>query len=134
MSEQVAKRLLDHCLSDWKRHAVKLRHENAGVAFEQVRKRIKWYMPLAHFSACAYFDYCDSRHLAQLWDSMAVCERAEWLITQLRNSNDCPNCIQYVWTHFDIAQGSTYSEVVAELAEDLERPHPNWEMCMDKSA
>jgi hypothetical protein len=134
MSERVAKRILDHCLSDWKRHAVRFQHENAGVALEQIRKRIKWYTPLAHFSARAYFDYCDSMDLAQLWDSMAVCERAEWVITQLRNSTDCPDCIQDVWTHFDIVQGSTYSEVVAELAEDLEQPYTNWEMRMDKSA
>jgi hypothetical protein len=134
MSEEVAKRILDQCLSEWKRHAVKFQHENAGVAQEPIRKRLKWYTPLVRFPARAYFDYWDSMDLARLWDSMAVGDRAEWIITQLRDSADRPESIQDVLRHFDVGQGSTYSVVVAELAKDVERSSTNGEVLMDKSA
>jgi hypothetical protein len=145
MSEKVAKRLLHHCLIDWKRHAVKFQDDNPGVAAEHIRKRIKWYMPLVHFSGRAYFDYFDNMDLAQLWDSMAACGRGEWVVTQLRNCVDvvtqlrncvdCAECsVQDAVTYFDVAEGSTYGEVVAELAKDVERPYTNGEVLMDKSA
>lgn len=131
MSEKVAERLLNHCLSDWKRQAAKLQHENAGVAAEQIRQHIRWYGLLLDLNARAYFDYCDSKNLAQLWDSMAACERAEWIITQLRSSAHCTECDQDTLTYFDIVQGSTYGEVVAELANDLEQSYANGQVLAD---
>jgi hypothetical protein len=132
--EKVAKRLLDHCLSEWKGHAVKSQHENPGIAIEQIRRRIKWYMPLVHFSARAYFDYCDSMDLARLWEGMTACERGEWIITQLRGCRDCPDGVQDAVTYFEVAQGATYGEVVAELAKDLERSYTNKNVFLEKSA
>ena len=133
-SEKVAKRLLDHCLSEWKRHAVKFQHENPDIAAEQIRSRIKWYMPLVHFSSRAYFDYCDSMHLARLWDSMTTCERGEWIVTELHRCLDYLDSVQDVVTFFEVAQGSTYDEVVRELSKDLGRSYTNKDVLLKKSA
>jgi hypothetical protein len=124
-SEKVAKRLLDKCLSEWRKRAVKFQHENPDIAAEQIRSRIKWYMPLAGFNSRAYFDYFDGIYLARLWDSLTSCERGEWIVTQLRGCLDCPDSVHYAVTYFGIAQGSTYDKVVGELAKDLERSCTN---------
>ena len=119
-TEHVAKRVLNHCLNDWKRHAINFHQENPDVAAEQVRKHIKWYMPLVHFSAQAYFDYWNSMDLAQLWDSMTAGERGEWIVAQLRTCVDCLEGAEEALAYFAVAEKPTYGRLVAELVKDVE--------------
>jgi hypothetical protein len=124
--QRVAKRLLGHCLLAWNRYAAKFEAEHTGVTAPQIARCVKWYVPLAELPSRAYFDYCDSLDVAQLWDGMTVHERAEWLVTQLRQCSDRPESIAGTLFHiFTTQKPSTYAAVVAVLAKDVEQPNAN---------
>ena len=118
--EDVAKRLLDHCLNEWERHAMRFHQESPCVAAGQIRKHIKWYKPLVHLRAVAYFDYWNNLDAAQLWDGLTAWERGEWIVTQLRICVSRAGQIPDAEAYFGIAPGSTYGVLVAELVKDVE--------------